>query len=103
MVNRTILSDFAAIMTKVPGSRVIFADLMAFFVNFDRLQFYYFHDRNYSQYSTVLLTDITILNDLKGLLFQNILQQINPYITAFIDTFFSSIDYKYKYSEDIIF
>lgn len=77
LVNNTILSDSALIFSKIPGSRVIFMDLMTFFSNFDRLQFYYFDNRNYSQYSTVFLAGINILNDVKGLLFLNILQNFN--------------------------
>jgi hypothetical protein len=73
LVNNTLLSDAAVIISMIPGSRVVFMDLMAFFANFDRLQFYYFHNRNYSQYSTALLAGINILNDIKGLFFQSVL------------------------------
>jgi hypothetical protein len=75
---------------------------MSFFVNFDRLQLYYFHNRNYSQYSIVLLNDINILNGLKGLLFKSIIRLVNPNITNSIDSFFFSLDYKYKYTHSKI-
>jgi hypothetical protein len=102
LVNSTILSDFTLFMIEIPGSRVIFADFMAFFVHFDRLQFYYFHNRNYSQYSTLILADINIINDLKGVFFQNVLQLMKPNISIIIDNFFTSIDYKYQYTPSII-
>jgi hypothetical protein len=75
---------------------------MAFFVNFDRLQLYYFHNRNYSQYSNMLLANINILNDLKGLSFKSILNQLNQDIVANIDSFFSLIDYKYQFTPRIV-
>jgi hypothetical protein len=73
LVNNAFLNDFTVNMAKIPGSRVILTDFMSFFVNLDRLQLYYFHNRNYSQYSNLLLADINILNDLKGIFFRNLL------------------------------
>jgi hypothetical protein len=55
------------------GSRLVFADFMGFFGNIDRFQYYYFHNRNYSQYAALILSGVKILNGLKGLFFQSIL------------------------------
>jgi hypothetical protein len=73
LVNNTFLNGFTTNMVKIPGSRVILTDFMSFFVNLDRLQFFYYDNRNYSQYATTLLKNINILNDLKGLFFKSIL------------------------------
>jgi hypothetical protein len=75
-------------MTNIPGSRVILTNFMGFFIHLDRLQFYYFHSRHYSQYNTVLLAGINIPNDLKGLLSLSILQQANPDISSNIDSYY---------------
>lgn len=102
LVNNTILNNFTVFLAQVPGSRVVLADFMTFFVNFDRLQFYYFHNRSYSQYSTVLLADINVLNGFKGLFFQSIIYLANPDLSDKIDSFFASIDYKFIYTPKII-
>jgi hypothetical protein len=102
LINSTFMNDFVVIMSQIPGSRAILTDLMSFFVNLDRLQFYYFDNRNYSQYSHTLLDKINNLNDLKGLFFRNIIEHINPEVANSIDSFFSSIDYKKGFTPNII-
>lgn len=66
-------NDFTAFVAAVPGSRVIFGDLLSFFVNFDRLQFYYYHSRAYGYYARLILANVNLLNSLKGSLFSNTL------------------------------
>lgn len=65
-------------ITSIPGSRVFLGDIMSYFVNFDRLQFYYLHKRNYSFYSDLLLAEINVLSSLKGTFLNNSYQIIIP-------------------------
>jgi hypothetical protein len=60
------VGKIAKTLTRIPGSRIFLGDIMSFFINFDRLQFYYYHDRNYSIFSDILLAEINIINNLKG-------------------------------------
>lgn len=100
-VNKSLVNQITVTLIQTPGSRIFFGDVMSFFVNFDRLQFYYYHHRNYSEYSNVLLEEINTLNNLKGSLFLNFYEAFSSNISNRIDTFFQTLDYKYRYSSDI--
>jgi hypothetical protein len=39
IINGTVLNSLAILLTEIPGSRYIFSDIMAYFINFDTLQF----------------------------------------------------------------
>ncbi len=47
--------EFMQILNQYPGSRVFFMFLMNFNINLDRLQFYYFHHQNFTEYSLILI------------------------------------------------
>lgn len=100
-VNSSLVNEITVALVQTPGSRIFFGDVMSFFVNFDRLQFYYYHNRNYSEYSNVLLEEINVLNSLKGTLFLNLYEAFCPNISNRIDAFFQSLDYKYRFSSSI--
>lgn len=66
------------------------------FVNLDRYQFYYYHNRNYSINSLIFLRGITLLLKQKGGLVVSLLS--NTEYNATISNFLSSLDYKQAYS-----
>lgn len=100
-INSSLVNGITVALVQTPGSRIFFGDAMSFFVNFDRLQFYYYHNRNYSEYSNALLEEINTLNNLKGTLLLSIYESFSPNIGSRIDNFFQNLDYKYNYSSDI--
>lgn len=67
-------------MVEIPGARVLFGYIINSFVSFDRLQFYYYHNRIISDYTKIFLKAVTNLMDLKGNLNLKIQEKIfgNP-------------------------
>jgi hypothetical protein len=43
---------------KIPGSRILFSQVFAFFANFDHLWLYFYHKRQYSSYVKLFLESI---------------------------------------------
>lgn len=78
ILNATLFNPIAASLIQVPGFKTIFGDLASLFVNFDRIQFYYYHNRSYSFYSYLLLTKINNINNLKGASLRKIYQLFDP-------------------------
>jgi hypothetical protein len=72
ILSATIFHPIATTMIEVPGYKTLFGDLASLFVNFDRIQFYYYHNRNYSFYSNLLLSKINNINNVKGTSFREI-------------------------------
>jgi hypothetical protein len=58
-------------INKIPGSRIFLNAFMGFYINFDRLQFYYFHDQNFTEYSTILLYAVYALKETQGNIVQD--------------------------------
>jgi hypothetical protein len=66
IVNGTILNELMTSIVSVPAYRVIFGELVNFFVCFDRWQFYIFHRRNHSYNSQIFLNNVYDLMNMKG-------------------------------------
>ena len=58
----------------MPGNRIFFYALTSFMTSFDRLQLYYFHRQNISEYSNILLSTVNTISDDRGQLPQKILR-----------------------------
>ena len=63
-------NKFIQLIDKFPGSRLFFKYVMNFYINLDRLQFYYYHNQNFTQYSDFLLSKNYLFLQEKGTLFQ---------------------------------
>ena len=72
-----MLNNFTSSMNIVPGSRIFTYTLTNFLVNFDRLQFYYYHKQNLSYYSEIFLSNINTMQIEKGSITQRLLESCN--------------------------
>lgn len=53
-------------VVSIPGSRVFLGQTINIFVSLDRMQLYYYHNRNYSHYTNIFLKGISDLMNSKG-------------------------------------
>lgn len=56
-----ILNKFTTFLNTIPGNRIFIYTLTNFLTTFDRLQFYYYHQHNLTQYSEMLLGSVNKL------------------------------------------
>ena len=68
-----LLNNVTSSMNAVPGSRIFTYTLTNFLVNFDRLQFYYYHKQNLSYYAEIFLSNINTMQIEKGSITQKLL------------------------------
>jgi hypothetical protein len=68
-------NKFNSFMNAIPGSRIFFTYLMGYYINFDRLQLYYYHKQNFTEYATIFLYAIYLLKQQQGSLVQELLTQ----------------------------
>jgi hypothetical protein len=98
LIQSALGNSFTAGLVQLPGSRILFGDLMSFSINFDRLQLYYYHNRNYSLYSNILLEYINEMDNLKGTLISSLYELIRQNASENINNLFLTMDYKLPYS-----
>ena len=77
VMKNLMLNNFTSSMNIVPGSRIFTYTLTNFLVNFDRLQFYYYHKQNLSYYSEIFLSNINTMQIEKGSITQRLLESCN--------------------------
>ena len=71
VIENAVLNNATKILNKLPGSRIYFSTILSFLSTFDRLQFYYYHNQNFSSYSKLLLSTINTFALEKGSVVQN--------------------------------
>jgi hypothetical protein len=64
-----------------PGGRAFFFSLLSFMVNFDRLEFYLYHNREYGRTLKLFLTKIKALQSAKGTMVES---QIRVWFPSFV-------------------
>ena len=52
-----LFNNFTRVINKLPGNRIFFYTITSYLATFDRLQFYYYHDHELTQYSELLLSN----------------------------------------------
>ena len=52
-----LFNNFTRTINKLPGNRIFFYTITSYLATFDRLQFYYYHDHELTQYSELLLSN----------------------------------------------
>lgn len=77
----------------IPAYRVLFGDLMNFFISLDRWQFYVFHRRNHSYSSWIFLNNIYDLMNMKGTFAHSQMDQYLKF-TSTLNSFVNGLDYK---------
>lgn len=87
------------LMVSFPGSRVLFGEVIHHFISLDRLQFYYYHNREKGYYDEIFQYKLKELLDMKGLLVQNYLKENIPLFTN-EENILSSLDQKQPYTDD---
>ena len=102
-MNALLSNNFTSSMNAVPGSRIFAYSLTNFLVNFDRLQFYYYHKHNLTFYSEIFLSKINTMQIEKGSITQRLLESCNDTkfcssITNFYNYILESIDYQKPYT-----
>ena len=68
------MNNFTGSMNSVPGGRVFSYTLMSFLSAFDRLQFYYYHQHNLTEYSNILLSSVATMAIERGSLVESLLE-----------------------------
>ena len=103
VMDALLLNNFTSSMNAVPGSRIFTYTLTNFLVNFDRLQFYYYHKQNLSYYSEIFLSNINTMQIEKGSITQNLLKSCNDTnfcssINGIYNNLLEAIDYQQPYT-----
>ena len=70
-------NSYVSSLNSIPGSRVFFSFLMNFYISFDRLQFYYFHKQNFTQYAQIFLSSVHYFQEAKGSLAEMSIRMIS--------------------------
>ena len=70
LISDLMLNDFTTSINKVPGNRIFLYTITNYLTSFDRLQFYYLHKHNFTEYSELLLSNINTLALDRGSLLQ---------------------------------
>lgn len=55
MLQYSYKSTLSELLNRYPGSRLFFMFVMNFNINLDRLQFYFYHNQNFTHYSLLLI------------------------------------------------
>jgi len=74
LINIIIFNNFSSTLNSVPGGRVFFSTFLNALTNFDRLQFYYFHQQNFTYNSEKFLSMINVVQNNKGSIISTLLQ-----------------------------
>ena len=100
------MNNFTTGTNTFPGNRIFFFTITNFMRTFDRMQFYYFHKNNLSEYSTILLSNINTLAEERGQLPQTLIRSCSlPICTSFAnfyDDLEEGLDKKKNYTDSFI-
>jgi hypothetical protein len=66
LLRSMVNNSFNSILNQLPGSRIVLGYLMGFNIEIDRLQFYYYHKQNLTEYATIFLEAIYIFKQQQG-------------------------------------
>jgi hypothetical protein len=66
LLRSMVNNSFNSILNQLPGSRIFLGFLMGFNIEIDRLQFYYYHKQNLTEYATIFLEAIHIFKQQQG-------------------------------------
>lgn len=96
-INSLIGNSATKSVIAFPGGRFLLGELMNAFVSLDRLQLYYYHNRNYSHYVNLLLKNVATLLEMKGDLALNAENALFGQTLQSAQDYISTLDYKYSY------
>ena len=101
-----MMNNFTQGVNSYSGNRMFLYTITNFMLTFDRLQFYYFHRHNLTEYSNMLLSNVNVLAEERGQLFQRFLRSCSlPACTAvikFYDDLEEGLDKKKEYTDSFI-